>query len=390
MSKLGLPNWAYRCLAVAPAILAVAVVASGVASGGTTNATRLRADGLQEAKRLVAQARAPSKWKTPGPTISVGSKVKGKTVYFLANGLNFPFVQEMLSGVKEALRVTGMKLMVGDGNGSSAKAGSLIQQAVSQKVDVIIDEGFPTSQLTAPVQAAKKAGIPVIEIGSGDPSMPPPSSSRIGVRALVTFCYSCAGREMARLAIVQSNGKVDAIVYDVPGISVAAVERDGIVSEFKRLCPSCKVKVVQAPLAQWTTLLPSLTSSSLRSDPNVNFLMPLFDAAIPMIKPAVIQVGASKRTKIISYNGSTPAITDLKSGNQLVSGIVGGPPQWLGWAMIDQAVRLLTGHPPVANENVPDRTFDPTNIGTINIKQSADKWYGPIDFRGNYKKLWGY
>jgi ribose transport system substrate-binding protein len=240
------------------------------------------------------------------------------------------------------------------------------------------------------VQAAKKAGIPVIEFGSGDPSLPPPASKRIGVSAISTFCYSCAGREMARLAIAQSNGKVNAVVYDVPGISVAAVERDGIVSEFKRLCPTCKVKVVQAPLAQWSTLLPSLTSSSLRSDPGVNYLMPLFDAAIPLIRPAAIQVGASERVKIVSYNGSTPAVTDLKKGNQLVSGIVGGPPQWIGWAMIDQAVRLLTGHPPVANENVPDRTFDSTNVGSIDLKQSNDKWYGAVDFRSKYKKLWGY
>jgi len=371
---------------------AVALVAAAVAVGlgcGTAVAAS-EGDGTAQATQLVAKQARPVVWQSPGPRIKVGSQLKGKTVYFLANGLNFPFVQDMLAGVKEAARQLGMNVATGDGAGSSAKAAQLMQQAIGRKVAVIIDEGFPTTQLAAPVRAAKKAGIPVLEFGSGDPRLPSAAARSSGVSALATFCYSCAGRERADLAISQSGGKANAVIYNVPGISVASPMTAAIKSEFARLCPSCKVTTVDAPLAQWSTLLPSLTTSALRSDPDVNFLLPIFDSMIAQIRPAAIQAGAADRVKIISYNGTLPAMTDLQKGDQLVSGIVGGAPQWVGWGMLDQAARILTGKKPVASEKIPNRTFTPENIKGVNLKQPTDKWYGTVNFRDQYRKLWGY
>jgi ribose transport system substrate-binding protein len=361
-----------------------ALAASTVAYGSGT------ANGVAEAKRIVAQQSKPVKWQKPGPAIQVGTQLQGKTVYFLANGLNFPFVQDMLSGVKQAAKLLGMKVMTGDGAGSSAKAGQLVQQAVAQQVAVIIDEGFPDTQIAAPLSAAKAAGIKVIEFGGGDPRLPNASERKNGVSAIATFCYTCAARSMADLAIAQSNGKVDAVVYNVPGISVAPPMTQAIRSEFRRLCPSCKVKVVDAPLAQWSTLLPSLTSSAIHSDPSVNYLLPLFDSMFALIRPAVIQAGAASRVKMISYNATPPGMADLKKGNQLVSGDVGGAPAWLGWATLDQAARLLTGHPALASEKIPNRIFTPANVKSVNLKKPSGTWYGPVDFAKEYRHLWGF
>src|SRR5262249_60425571 len=107
------------------------------------------------------------------------------------------------------------------------------------------------------------------------------------------------------------------------------------------------------PLAQWSTLLPSLTTSAIHSDPKVNYLLPLFDAMFALIRPAVIQTGATG-VKMVSYNATLPGMQDLKKGTQLVSGDVGGAPAWVGWGMMDQAVRLLTGHKALKSEKIPD------------------------------------
>jgi ribose transport system substrate-binding protein len=364
----------------------VLLMAVALTAVGTAIAVRSGND-VAEAKRLVAKQSKPAKWKAPGPPVNVGTRLKGKTVYFLANGLNFPFVQDMLRGVKQAAAVLGMKVTTGDGAGSAAKAGQLIQQAVGQKVAVIIDEGFPDTQISAPLKAAKAAGVTVLEFGNGDPRFPSPAERARGVSAIATFCYTCAGREMVDLAIAQSNGKVDAVIYNVPGISVAPSMTKAIRSEFRRLCSSCKVKVVDAPLAQWSTLLPSLTTSAIHSDPNVNYLLPLFDSMFALIRPAVIQAGAADRVKMVSYNATLPGMSDLRAANQLVSGDVGGAPAWVGWGMMDQAVRVLTGHKAVRSENIPDRTFTPQNIKSINLKLLSDRWYG-VNFAKRYRKLW--
>jgi hypothetical protein len=67
---------------------------------------------------------------------------------------------------------------------------------------------------------------------------------------------------------------------------------------------------------------------------------------------------------------------------------VGGSEHWVGWAAVDQALRVLLHKPVVANENVPNRTFTKTNINTINIHASDSTWYG-VNFEADYKKLWG-
>lgn len=376
-------------------VLAVALVAAACSGGSGTGAPASGGGGasedsaqVQEAKRIVAQLEQPVQWKDPGPPIQVGDKLKGKTVYFVANGLNFEFVQNLLAGLKEAAALFGMEVVAVDGAGQVAKAASLIEQGVARKVDVIIDEGFPSTQLAAPLKAVKAAGIPVIEIGSGDPQLPPPEAQAIGVSAWATYCYGCAGRQMADFAFAQSGTDVNAVVYNVPEISVAQNEVQGFLEELKRLCPQCKAKVVDAPLAQWSTDLPSLTSSSLQSDPKVNWLVPLFDSMIAQIKPSVLRVNAQDRVKIVSYNATGPAMGDLAKG-ELVAADIGSPQHWLGWAMMDQAVRLLTGGQPVADENVPNRIFSSSNINSVDLKAKEDTWYGNVDFRAEYKKLWG-
>jgi len=345
--------------------------------------------GVTEARAIVRRLERPVTWKNPGPAFKLGNTVRGKTVYFLANGLNFPFVQNLLAGVKEAAHAGGMGVLVGDGAGSVPKAASLIQQAVGRRANIIVDEGFPSSQLSAPIQRAKAANVPVIEIGSGTPGLPPASVRRIGVPAWVTFCYGCAGRQMADTAIAQSGGKVAGLVLNVPGISVAQTETNGVLSELHRLCSStCKAKVVDAPLAQWSTLLPSLTSSNIQRDTSLNYLFPLFDSMIALMGPSVTRLNAQNRVKFVSYNATLPPMQQLKQG-QMVSGDIGSPQHWLGWAIMDQTFRILTHRPPVADENIPNRLFDATNINSVNLNAAEGTWYGATNFRQKYRTLWG-
>jgi ABC-type sugar transport system substrate-binding protein len=375
------------------ALLALLATTWGSQSAAGAGLVQIRHEaaltGVAQAKQVVKQLEAPVGWTNPGPSFKLGNQLNGKTVYFLANGLNFPFVQNLLAGLKEAAKVGHMGVIAVDGNGDVAKAASLIQQGVGRHADVIVDEGFPSQQLTTPIKAAKAAHIPLIEIGTGIPGLPPPSLRNIGVSAWTTFCYSCAGRQMADTAVAQSNGRVRGVIFNVPGISVAAEETSAIQHELRRLCPkTCKAKVVDSPLAEWTTILPTQTSTSIERDASVNFLFPLFDAMVGLMAPSVTRLNAGNRVKFVTYNATLPPMQLLKKG-QLVSGDVGSPQHWLGWAIMDQAYRLLTHLPPVANEFIPNRLFDRSDIGSVDLAAGEASWYGRTAFRKNYQRLWG-
>lgn len=382
------PRARYLAVLAALLLLVVGVAAcgddsddSGSGGGGSSG------DGVSVAEEAVEDLEAPVEFVTPGPAIEVGDELRGKTIYVVANGLNFPFVQAMLSALKEGAQAVGAEVVAVDGAGETSKAAGLVEQGVGRGVDVIVTQSFPSEQLAAALRSAKSAGIPVVELTSRDPELPDAELKALGVEAIASFCYRCAGEQMAEAAVAASGGEVNSVLYDVPEIGVSALEKGGYVDRLEELCSDCKVKVVDAPLAQWNTNLPSLTTSSLQSDPTVNYLVPLYDAMVPIIAPAVSAAQAPD-VRVVTYNATEPVL-EMLQGKELVAGDVGGMNEWLGWATMDQIARLLTGNQPVADTKIPNRLFTAGNIGSVNLSGSESSWYGDIDLAAEYEALWG-
>jgi ribose transport system substrate-binding protein len=75
---------------------------------------------------------------------------------------------------------------------------------------------------------------------------------------------------------------------------------------------------------------------------------------------------------------------------QLVVAEVGEPLEWIGWANMDQVLRVLTGTDPVQSENTPLRLFDASNIDEAGTPPSQTDGYGsPDEFKSRYMDLWG-
>jgi ribose transport system substrate-binding protein len=276
-----------------------------------------------------------------------------------------------------------------DGAGSSAKASSLIDQAIGRKADIIGLEAWPSSQLTAAIKKAKDAGIPVVAFADHEPAAPTPEELEMGLVGQASPCIACAGKVIGQAAVAYSEGKLNSVLFDVPGVGVSVIERKAIEDEVERLCPDdCKIKGVDAPVAQWTTGLPTLTSSVLKQDPNLNYLLPLYDTLVNFMKAPIHAANKQDDVGIISLNATLAQMKDLKN-KDVVVGLVGNPVAWSGWAFIDQAARILAGEEAVADEFIPQRLFDETNINDIDLDAPPETWYTDVDFRAEYKKLWG-
>jgi ribose transport system substrate-binding protein len=343
--------------------------------------------GVAEAKQLVAEGRKPAEWKDPGPAIKDASSLKGKTFYYVANGIDLASIQSMIAGMKQASAALGMKLVVADGRGQPAEIAKQMSQAVGQKAAIIATTSFSADSIRGAISGAKKAGIPVLLGFAGDPGLPSAQEEEIGASGLMSYCYSCAGKMLADVSIADSDGKANAVVFDVPESPNTVKEREAAVAEFKRLCPDCKVTVKHAPLARWSTDLQSLTSSTLRSDPTITHVLPVWDAMQTFIKPAIDALGRQDKIKMVSYNAELPAMKLLKA-KDVVTAEVGSPLRWAGWALFDQAARLLTGMKPAADEHIPNRVFDAENIGQIDLAKDDSQWYG-VDHAAEYQRLWG-
>jgi ribose transport system substrate-binding protein len=357
-------------------------------AAAATAATATATGGVAEAKKLVGELRAPVGWKDPGPAVDAAA-IKGKSFYIIGNAISSPYSQELFGGIKEAAKVVGFDVTIVDGAGSSAKASSLIDQAIGRKADIIGLEAWPSTQLTAAIKKAKSAGIPVIAFADHEPAEPTAEELELGLVGQVSPCIACAGKAIADAAVAYSEGKLNSVLFDVPGVGVSVIERKAIEDEITRLCPDdCKVKAVDAPVAQWATGLPTLTSSVLKQDPKLNYLLPLYDTLVNFMKAPIHAANRQDDVGIISLNATLAQMKDLKNSD-IVVGLIGNPVAWSGWAFIDQAVRIAGGQKAVADEFIPQRLFDETNINDIDLTKPAESWYSDVDFRAKYKTLWG-
>jgi ribose transport system substrate-binding protein len=330
---------------------------------------------------------ATVKFTPPGPSFKAGDALSGKTIYAIVSGESAAFVQEFIKGMRDGAAVLGANVEVQDSGYDPTKASELIDKGVALGAAVIVTQSVDSSAVAASLKGAKTANIPVIEATSRDAGAAGADLEALGVKAISSFCYTCAGKQMADFAVSSTNGNVNALLYNVPGIVVSERMVKGFTDELAHLCPSCSVKLVDAPAANWETNLASLTTSNLQTNPNINILVPVFDAMVGMIEPAIASSGL-KGVSIVTYNATAPALGMLAAG-KLVTGDVGGSPYWLGWATVDQAVRLATGNKPVADVAVPHRLFDAKNVKQINLAKPQQSWYGSFDLAAQYKALWG-
>ena len=357
---------------------------STVAEGSETEgASEGEAETGSEAAAAVEEGSAEPKFEAPGPAFKVASGLSGKTIWYVANGLNFPFSENLVAGTKEAASKVGMKVVAVDGAGQPAKAASLIQQGISQGVAAIVIQAFPTEALEASVKEAKAAGIPVIQINDGEGLSS--TAKAAGVFANVTSCYSCGGEAIADLVSVNTENDAHVVFIDVPEIKTTVLEREAFENRLGELCPECSISTASSPVAQWGNLA-SLTGSLLKKDPETNYLVPALDAMIPLMKPAIF-AGGAEDVLVSAYNATQPNMEDLSKG-QLVAGLVGNPEVWIGWGVVDETLRALSGQPAVEDEKIPNRTFTEENVQEFDLKEPPISWYGEPEFRQGYEKLW--
>jgi ribose transport system substrate-binding protein len=349
------------------------------------------AAGVAEAKSLVAKYEQEVSWQLGDAASFDGSKLNGKKVFWITVLASIPFVQATFGGFKEAAAATGVQYTYFDGKGDVGTQSRGLDTAVSQKPDAIVLEDIATATVKSGMDAAKAAGIPVIEAFNADAGAPPTTGST----ASVSLCYSCAGTMQADYAIAASNGNVNAVIFTAPPSGtgfedIGTAQTNAIVAEFKRLCPNtCKYKIDQVLIADWATKLPVLTQTAIQ-DQSVNWLLPLYDGETTYTDPAIAAAGAQSRIQVATLNASKGIVELLKKPGEVLAADVGSPNAWTGWAIADQTFRVMAGAPPLADEKVSLRLFDRQNAPSIDFTQPELNWYGAsTDFRSLYKKLWG-
>lgn len=341
-------------------------------------------DGLQEAKKNLSEARLPSQFEAPGPPFDP-TPARGTVIYHLPNFMELEFTSTYTAAFVDVMESFGAKVELRDNRGSPQKVSQFISEAIAQDADAILIDSIKSSAVSAPIASARDAGIPVIQLFEHDAGPVPADERALGVVAQVSYCYSCAGKFMADFVTVDSGGEGTAAVWDSSDVGTSQEIVRGFQEELERVCQECTIaEIFDAPVPSWAQLIPTQAAAAVKN-PNMGYLVGNFDSMATWQVPAVHEAGAEDRVKVLGVGGEKSFLEQMEN-DPVLAGLPYNPQTWMGWAIADQTLRVLTGTVPVEDEKVKSRFFDRTNIPDLAAPEAT--WSG-TDFQSGYRELWG-
>lgn len=410
-------SWTGLSAAIAGVALAAAVV-SGCGSSGSggsgqaaaANPTTQSGGSLSALKSRLAVYQKVAAFVPPGPSFDA-SKARGKTIFSIPVSSQNPFTSAVDEAQAQAAKLVGLNYVKFPNQGQVSQWVQGMNQAIARHVDLIMLTGAPNpEQLQPQIAAAKRAGIPVIENPSAQPAIcdtnpnytttrypdlpncfkapaAVPASATAGLTAYTDGPYPEEAALMADWAIVQTQGKLHALVINSPEIYTAASILGVFNSEMKKWCPkTCKSTVVNVPLADWATKIQSSVQTSLLRDPSINYVLPLFDSENQFVIPAITSAHRANDLHIVSYNGTPSALETMQKGT-IVAADLGESLNWKGYNGIDQALRVLLKLKPAAAGMSPLRLWTKDNVSQAGNPPTATSGYGNSYLSG-FQKLW--
>ncbi|MGM0920552.1 MAG: ABC transporter substrate-binding protein [Bacillota bacterium] len=278
----------------------------------------------------------------------------GLTVGTLAN----PFFVAMGKGAEEAGKELGAEVLVESAEYDLAKQTSQIENFITKKVDVILLNAVDTKGISAAVQQAKDAGIPVIAVDT---------NAEGGVDATVTSDNYQAGQLAGEYVVEQLNGKGNIVIIDGPPVSAVTDRIQG----FEDVIKESGIKVVakqngegnrEKALSVMESILQANSSGSIDAVFAIN------DPEAIGVEIASEQAGRKDEFFIVGVDGAPEAAEAMaKEGSSIMATSAQSPSEMVKKA-VEIAMKVKNG------EDVEELIKVPVELVTQETLDSYKGW----------------
>jgi ribose transport system substrate-binding protein len=365
--------------------LALLLAACGDENGGRGSGSG-QAD-VAGAERQIDRFRGLPRFTPPGPSFDT-EELRGRRIFEIPITSEVPFVTAFEQGMQDAADAVGAELVVYRNQGEPSQWVQGIRTAIAQDADAITLLAQDPSLLGPQIEQAEEADIPVIVVrttGEGEPCQSDPDGNVYGTTC-VPGPFEQAGRLEADWVIADSGGDANVFVITSNDARSTRSLVRGMKDEFATRCPDCNVSYVDVPIPDWAREVRGEVQSALVRDPDIDYVIPIYDSMSQYVVPAIRASGKTGQVKISTFNG-TPFVLKMVQDEDIVQIDIGENLSWIGWASMDQVFRVLAGEEPVRSENTPLRVFDDANVAETGEPPEFDHGYGSAYVEG-YKRLW--
>jgi ribose transport system substrate-binding protein len=319
------------------------------------------------------------------------SGVEGKSIFNIPVASTIPYIAAIDAEMEKIAKDNGVDFTQFNNEGSPTEWAQGMDQAIDQGVDLIILQAGNDPNLVIPqLKSAQEAGIPVLVTHLYQNGEGPNPEVADFIAAIVTVPFWEAARLSVDYAVSESGCDLNAVIITANEVPPSEGIVDAMETQIADRCPDAPTKVINVPVVDWGTKIQPEVQSALQADPDVNWILPIYDSMSLPAEAGIKQVQkGGGEVRIASYNG-TPDILKLIQDGDIVVAEMGENINWLGWANMDQAFRILTGSPIIedGNEETPLRVFDASNVDETGVPPTTNEGYGEAYIEG-YEQLWG-
>jgi ribose transport system substrate-binding protein len=375
-------------VAVATAVLAAACGSSTPSTSTPSSGTS--GSGVVQAQAVVArESRPTTSFPPPGPPINVRS-LRGKSVWYIPLSLSVPVFAISNGTLQTALSKVGLTEHSCSAQATPSGTAACINQAVAANAGAIVTDAIPVALASNAFANAESHHIPVLVQDQLPPTGGPGTVRGSGDDKLAYQPLQAANlpEAAADWTIADSHGKANVLLEPYTDSPSTLSYMDSTTALFKKLCPACTLSDQKIGIAT-ASLAASQTSSALLSHPNVNYVLPEYDALDQGVEQGIQQAGFASKVKVATSAGDLPALQAIKAGK--ISVDAGEDFPYIGWADADEAMRMMLGKP-VVKELPPLRLFTAANVGSLSLTpaaQASGSWYGSDEYMSMFEHLWG-
>ncbi|MEE3121664.1 MAG: substrate-binding domain-containing protein [SAR324 cluster bacterium] len=316
-------------------------------------------------------------------------------MYYIQCGV--PVCEEIKQGIEGAAKALGWTLNIITHKDTPETVQQAWQAVVDSNPDLVLASGNPREFFEDQLAVLEKRNVPVVVWSLPEPYRP---GNGLDANLLSGDDYYFYGVLMADYIVSESNGNADTIFFGLPLFPVLQLVSQGFETEYKRACPSCKLKIVPIDIMDLINgKVPQVVISELQVNPNANWIPFAFGGMLFGVPEALDAVDLASRVSSISQAGGPLNFNFIENGAVQVAE-VGLASEYLGWRAIDVGARILSGqdigqpksnqfvnipgHPDVLAAGLPLQILEK---GTLNNPNQL--WPGVTDFQNRFKKLWG-
>jgi len=358
--------------------------ATTTAAGGSTTASSgvaAGATGLAAAKSVV------DKYTTESPQIGVtkpltGKPPKKKIAWLECELESCPYITV---GMKAATQALGWDLQVI--SSKSGDPGPAMQQAIDNGVDFIASSGEAPALYKEQAAAAKAKGIKILSCYDTTP--PDPANSNIYTQCGDQTFVQKTGPLMADWAIVDSGGKANVLIVNIPDFAVLQSEVAAYKAEMKKNCADCTVDELDVSIDDLVGgKVPAAVASKLQSNPKLNYVFNTFGSLPAGLTASLKSAGLLDKVKVYGQDFSKFDLDEIAAGT--MHAWSADPKAYAGWLMVDAAARLALGMPlDEERAAAPLPTFLVQDPATAKKISDAGGDWNPPNMDQSFKKLWG-